>query len=108
MERDPVEVQLEAYNARDVERFLPCFGEDVVVEDGAGLVLMQGRDAMRAAYGPMFAANPALHCRVVHRIRVGEFVVDEERVTGRGPEELHVVVVYRVREGVITAVRFLR
>ncbi len=105
---DPVEAQLDAYNARDVERFAPCFAEDVVVEDGAGKVLMRGREQLHAAYRDMFAAHPALRCRVVHRIRVGDYVIDEERIAGRGPTELHVVAIYRVEGGLIAAVRLLR
>ena len=105
---DPVEAQLEAYNARDLERFVPCFAHDVVVEDASGAVLLRGREAFAASYGAMFAASPALHCRVVSRMRAGAFVVDEERVTGRGPSELHVIVVYTLRGGLIAHVRLLK
>lgn len=108
MSTDPVEAQLVAYNARDVDAFMPCFTEDCVVEDGEGKVLMQGNDAMRNSYKAMFAANPELHCHVVTRIRAGEYVIDEERVTGRGPAELHVAVVYRLRGEQIAHVRILR
>lgn len=105
---DPVEAQLEAYNARDVERFVACFTDDVLVEDAAGARLMTGRAAFRESYAAMFAASPALHCRVVSRLRAGPFVVDEERVSGRGQGELHVIVVYTVRDGLIAHVRILR
>lgn len=105
---DPVVAQLAAYNTRDLEAFLACFAPDCVVEDGRGTVLMRGRDQMRARYGEMFAANPGLHCQLVHRTRVGAWVLDEERVTGRGPGELHVVVVYRVEGEQIVHVRMLR
>jgi len=108
MSNDPVVLQLEAYNARDVERFVKCFTEDVVVEDAQGTRLLTGIEAFHASYAAMFAASPALHCRVVHRMRAGSFVVDEERVTGRGDAELHVIVVYTLREGLIAAVRVLR
>jgi ketosteroid isomerase-like protein len=33
---DPVQEQLDAYNARDLERFLACYHPDAVVEDSAG------------------------------------------------------------------------
>ncbi len=105
---DPVQGQLDAYNARDVERFLTFFTEDCVIEDGAGNLLMKGHAAMRERYGPMFAANPQLHCRIASRIRIGEYVVDEERITGRGPEEQHAVAIYRVAGERISHVRFLR
>jgi hypothetical protein len=56
----------------------------------------------------MFAASPGLHCRVIARLRAGAFVADEERVTGRGPDELHVIVVYTLRDDLIAHVRILR
>lgn len=108
MSNDPVVLQLEAYNARDIERFVKCFTDDVIVEDGAGARLLTGIEAFAASYAAMFAASPALHCRVVHRMRAGSFVVDEERVTGRGDAELHVIVVYTLRDELIAAVRVLR
>ena len=105
---DPVQEQLEAYNARDLERFIACYTPDVVIEDGAGNLMMQGHDAMRERYGPMFAQNPDLHCRIVSRIRIGDYVVDEERITGRGPGEVHAVAIYRLADDLIAHVRFLR
>ena len=106
---DPVEGQLAAYNARDVEAFLPWFADDVIVEDGDGNLVLRGKDAMRARYGPMFAANPALLCTVVSRIRVGDgWVIDEERITGRSPAPEHAVAIYKVERDVITKVRFYR
>ena len=105
---DPVQAQLEAYNSRDVERFVACYTEDVVIEDGAGNVMMQGRAAMRERYGPMFAQYPDLHCRIVSRIRINDYVVDEERITGRGPTEQQAVAIYRVVGDLIAHVRFLK
>ena len=106
----PVRRQLEAYNRCDTDAFVACFAQDCVVEDGAGNVLLRGREAMRESYGRMFAASPELHCRIVSRIVLSEYVIDEERVTGRaGAEgESHVVAVYRVAGDEITHVRFLR
>ncbi len=106
---DPVEEQLAAYNARDLERFLACYTSDVIVEDASDTRLMEGREAMRATYAALFANSPDLHAEVLTRIRVRDFVVDEERVTGmRGmSESVHAAVVYRVRDGLITHVRML-
>jgi hypothetical protein len=103
-----VQGQLEAYNAGDVERFAQFYAPDVRIEDGEGKVLLEGREALRARYGPIFAAHPQLHCRLASRIRIGAWVVDEERITGRGPGEQHAVAIYRVKDGLITHVRFLR
>ena len=73
---DPVQEQLDAYNARDLERFLACYHPDAVVEDSAGARLMDGAAALRATYGALFANSPALRAEVPTRIRVGEFVID--------------------------------
>jgi len=108
MQEDPVERQLAAYNARDIAAFVPCFSLSVVIEDGAGTVLMRGHDELRERYGAMFTANPQLHCELVHRTRVGSFVIDEERITGRGPEPIRAVAIYRVDGAIIEHVRLLR
>ena len=105
---DVIQEQLEAYNARDLERFVACYAEDVVAEDGAGNVTRTGRDDLRRHYGPMFQAHPDLHCRIANRIRVGNYVIDEELITGRGPEEIHAVAIYTVEGHQIAHVRFLR
>src|SRR5213080_3369353 len=43
----PVTEQLDAYNARDLDRFVACYTDDVIVEDAAGNVLMRGADGLR-------------------------------------------------------------
>ena len=110
MPTDPIDEQLAAYNARDLERFLACYAPDVLVEDGSGTVLGQGIDAMRAAYSALFAGSPDLHADVLNRIRAGDFVIDEERVTGMpgSSEPVHAAVVYRLSDGQIAQVRMLR
>lgn len=106
----PVINQLEAYNNRDIDQFILNFSEECIVEDGLGNVLMVGREAMYVSYGEMFAKSPDLYCNIVSRVVVGNYVLDEERVTGRGGilEESHVVAVYRVESEQIVHVRFLK
>jgi hypothetical protein len=104
---DPVQAQLDAYNARNIERFLACYAPDVVVEDGAGNVELRGIDALRQHYESYFAETDNLHCRVVNRIRIGEYVIDEERIRSGGRSEARVVAIYRVSDKRIAHVRFL-
>ena len=106
METDPVVVvsaQVDAYNARDLDRFLDCYSPDAVIEDASGQVLMRGRDSMRGVYEQLFAQSPKLHCEIRQRIHVGRYVIDEEAITGFHcagyPTEVHAAAVYRV-EGV--------
>ena len=107
--KDPVQAQLDAYNARDVDAFLAAYAEDAVIEDARGTVLMRGRDEMRAGYAPMFDESPDLRCELVSRIRAGDYVIDEERVTGHSVgQDVHAVLVYHVAGGLIDHVRFIR
>jgi len=106
---DPVEEQLLAYNTRDLERFVAAYSSNVVIEDGENKLLMSGHDQMRKNYGTMFATHPELHCKIISRIKVGNYVVDEEEIIGRGsPTPVHAVVIYRVNEDKIVHARILR
>ena len=106
---DAVDRQVRAYNERDLDGFVDCYADGVVVEDGEGGVLMSGHDEMRERYGRLFERSPDLHAEILTRIRVGSYVIDEERVTGRPDGDMHVVAVYHLDgEGLIDRVRFLR
>lgn len=111
---DPVEAQLAAYNARDVDAFIACYCVDCAIDDGAGKRLMTGHTEMRARYRALFDGSPNLHCEIVHRTRVGDYLIDEESISGRlpgtTPELTRAVVIYRVdtASGLISHVRFLR
>jgi len=106
---DAVERQVLAYNAHDIKEFVACYAEDAAIEDADGNVVMRGRDEMREKYGRRFEEYPDLHADVVTRIRVGPYVVDEERVTGGPGGDVHAVVIYRLdTDGLIEHVRLLR
>ena len=106
---DAVERQVCAYNAHDLGGFVACYADAVVIEDGHGQELLSGHDGLRERYGRLFAEAPDVHVEIVTRIRVGDFVVDEERVTGRPDGDLHAVVIYRLDDaGLIDHVRLLR
>ena len=104
---DQVDAQVAAYNARDVDAFAACYAEDVVIEDADGNVLARGRSQILEQYGPFFAAAPDLHAEIETRIRIGAHVIDEERITGAGPEPMHAVAIYHLADGLIDRVQFL-
>jgi hypothetical protein len=109
---DPVQEQLDAYNAHDLERFLACYAPDIRIENAEGQTVGSGLESMRKQYGALFAAHPDLHATVNARMRLGEFVVDEEEATfgahSGAPQTVRVLAVYRVRDGLIVNVRFLK
>lgn len=103
---DVVDDVVAALNARDVERLVACYADDATIEDGYDKVGAHGRDELRARYAPMFERFPELHVEPGWRTQVGEFVVQEERVAGRGDGERHVAV-YLVRDGLIARERLI-
>ncbi len=102
--------QLDAYNAHDLEAFLACYTDDVEVRDvRTGALLMQGREAMRARYGPLFE-RPGLHAALVTRTVLGDDVaIDVERVRGlRDDGEVDAVAIYERRGALIAKVWFVK
>jgi hypothetical protein len=108
MNHDPVEAQLIAYNARNLDAFLACYTDDCIVEDPDGNRLLTGKAEMRERYKTMFASSPNLHAKIVHRIRIGNHVIDQEEITGRVPDFRHAVAVYRIAGDKIDHIRFYR
>ena len=105
---DAVERQVRAYNAHDVDGFIECYAEGVVIEDADGKLLLRSRDQV-AGHRRLFADFPDLHAEVVTRIRVGSYVIDEERVTGGPRGDVHAAAIYRLdTDGNIDRVRLLR
>lgn len=104
------ERQLAAYNARDLDAFAACFAEDVEVYDFPGVLALSGREAFRARYEKRFQTE-GLEAVAVHRTVIGPRVIDHERVwfDGRGRSEpVDLVVVYTVRDAVISRVDFIK
>jgi len=48
---DVVDAQVDAYFARDLERFVACYTSDVGITNAAGEVLATGHDGLPEMYG---------------------------------------------------------
>ena len=101
---DVVDRVLAALNAKDVDAFVACYAEDATIEDGYDRVAARGRDGLRERYGSLFERYPEVHVEAVRRTDAGDFVVQEETVTGRDGDEHHVAV-YLVVDGLIARER---
>jgi hypothetical protein len=97
---------VEAINAHDLDAFLACYAPGATIENGHDKVVARGSDELRAKYGPMFEESPDVRVEPLSRTEVGQFVVQEERVTGRGESQRHVAI-YFVENGVIARERLL-
>lgn len=108
---DLIDRQIAAYRARDLDAFLSFYAADVKIKDFDGNVLMDGIESMRQAYGQLFRDSPHLQLELPGRMVSGDFVIDEEIITGfildGSPPTVHSVVVYQVRDGLIRQVQLL-
>jgi hypothetical protein len=78
---DVVDRQVAAYRDRDLERFLGCYAPGVKVRGFDGNVLMDGLEAMRGQYGPLFRDSQQLRVDIPRRIVTGDYVIDEEDIS---------------------------
>ena len=100
--------QLEAYNARDLDRFVGEYTEDVVVYRLPDTTpAIAGRAALAAFYRDNRFNLPQLHARLVNRMVFGNKVIDQEYVTGVPGAPLEVAAIYEVTERGISKVWFL-
>jgi hypothetical protein len=104
-----VQHQLEAYNARDLARFLEVYADDVVVYR---LPSTEPALASRAEFAEFYRTQrfnlPALRAELVNRMVIGNVVIDHERVHGVRDRPFEVAASYRVVDGLIRAVWFFQ
>ena len=111
---DPVTIvqgQMDAYNDRDLDRFLSYYHPRVKIHDfQSGELLIDGIDAMRERYRKLFANSPELHAELKNRIALGAMVIDHERVSGHGGRKypIEAIAYNEVRHQKITRVFFSR
>ena len=100
--------QLDAYNARDLDRFVREYTEDVVVyrmPDPNPVII--GRAALAAHYGDNRFDLPGLHAELVKRMVFGNKVIDQEIVHGVPGAPLNGAAIYEVSERGICKVWFV-
>ena len=104
---DPVQRQLDAYNAHNLERFLAEYTDDVhVFRPPAIEPVLSGKGAFGAHYAKNRFSLPDLHARLVNRMVSGDIVVDHEEITGLSDGNVTAVAVYKVVDGQIQTVWF--
>ena len=101
-----VEEQLQAYNARDLERFAATYAESIHIYRLPALEpAIVGQEKLREVYRARFS-SPNLHATIVNRMVLGNKVIDHERVVGIKETPIEAVAVYEVADGLIRTVWF--
>ncbi|MDO5896218.1 nuclear transport factor 2 family protein [Agrobacterium sp. Azo12] len=104
----PVQKQLEAYNARDIESFMPWWAEDCQYYAFPSTLLANSAAEIRARHVERFK-EPDLQGKLLSRISVGNVVIDHETVIRNFPEgkgEVDVICIYEVEDGKIAKAWF--
>ncbi len=105
----PVQTQLDAYNTGNLDLFLSAYSDTVKIYNFPNELRYQGKENMREGYGGMFARLPDLQCRLVSRVIMGDKVIDHESVIwNKEDPPTEVVAIYRVEDGLIQEVWFMR
>lgn len=106
---DPValiERQTEAYNARDLNRFVATYADSVqIFRMPAPAPAISGKSQLTEEYRVRFQ-SPQLHADILSRIVLGNKVFDHERVSGILADPIEAVAVYEVLDGLIHTVWF--
>ena len=100
--------QLQANNAKDVERLLQTYAPNAEQYTLHGELLARGRDAMRERFALRFQESD-LHARLLSRTVMGNIVVDLESITRNFPEgkgTLEMLCIYEVADGFIQKASF--
>ncbi len=89
--------QLEAYNARDLERFVREYTDDVLVyRPPAAEPVLAGKAALAAHYAANRFNLPGLRATVVQRMVFGNKVIDQELIHGIADTPVEAAAVYEV------------
>lgn len=103
-----VQGQLDAYNARDIDRFMSFWADDCEYYAFPSQLLARGLDAVRIRHVERFR-EPNLFGRLLNRMVVDNLVVDQETVTRmfpEGPGQVDVIAMYEVEAGRIARAWF--
>lgn len=104
----PVRMQLDAYNARDIDAFIQWWADDCKYYAFPSTLLADGKAQIRARHIERFK-EPNLCGKLLTRSVVGNTVVDHETVTRtfpEGPGEVDVICIYEIEGGKIAKAWF--
>ncbi|MEM8999238.1 MAG: nuclear transport factor 2 family protein [Bacteroidota bacterium] len=108
-EESPVAVvqkQVETFNDRDLNGFLSCYSENVLVQRFSNDTMYVGKAKMSENYERFYANAKKAKVEVIKRIVVGNKVIDEEIGTVDGRNN-HQVAIYEIKNGFIESMTFI-
>jgi hypothetical protein len=101
-----IQKQVESFNARDLDAFVNCYTNTVLVTNYPSDTISVGRQQMKEGYKKFYERTPNVEVKVSNRITIGATVIDQEVVRINDKQNLQVAI-YEV-DGRIKSMRFIR
>ena len=102
-----VQLQLDAYNARDLDRFVSAYSDAVrIYRPPAPAASIVGKPALAEYYATQRFNLVGLNAELLNRIALGNKVIDHERISGVRELPIEVAAVYEVADDLIRTVWF--
>ena len=106
-----VQENLEYYNNRDLDGFMKSFSDDISLHTfGSTKAPIVGISAIRSLYEDLFNQSPQLHSTILHRVVLGNKVIDHESIVGRRGSDIpiEIILIYEVKDGKIWKMTVIR
>lgn len=104
-----VQGQLDAYNAQDLDAHVSFFADDMTIANLREEPNLRGVAAYRERMGGVFAQYPQNKVELLGRTKIGNKILDHEKVM-RAPdvEPFEVIAIYTIENGKIKHVDFVK
>src|ERR1700682_2742320 len=104
---DVVQRQVEAYNDRDLDRFVSAYSETIAIfRMPSTEPIISGKVELAKFYFTQRFNLPGLRAEIVNRISLGNKVIDHERIRGVRDTPMEIAAVYEVVGELIERVWF--
>jgi hypothetical protein len=102
-----VDIQIEAYNSRNIELFCSVFAKDIKIFNHPNVLFIEGIESLKELFSNRFQVSPNVHCEIVNRIVLDNKVIDHEFVTGIFDDPIELIVMHTINNNKITRVDYL-
>lgn len=103
-----VQKQFDAYNQRNLEKFLEPYADSIKIFRFPNQLVYQGKQQMRERYKEAFVNSPALHSTLIDRVILGNTVIDNEYIIGKPSKPAtELLVIYKIKNQKIVEMYWL-